>query len=320
MIVEIYGRCTGNLVVERNNVTLVGMGDHPEISGRIDAEGDPVGSIVVVRHAVGAEIRNLTLSGGLFAVDSLFSVVKLDGVRLESSLAGYRSVSSLNEIRNSIVRDNQWGVANLAGDRTTVRSTRIVGNEIVGLYTRDHATISAIGVELSENGAAFSTLSGSLLNFAGQSSIVPGSRGLALGAQLQFQGGLEAAGLAVQMRQSASGTITVGAFVEADFELASDSSLVVEHSLTGNIAASALSRVVVADGGSATTVGCMTAAEAVCIGTVESSNCPGCMGSSPLSPTQTARLRTAAERPLPPALQRIVGAGEVLFQSVDTDR
>lgn len=118
LTIEIRGICHEDVLIERDNVTLIGS--DPTVDGiqAVDTENIR-GSAVYVRNARFVRLENLHLSGGVWsgvrvmASDTVVEVVSC--VLEDNGVQGLGAIYSVVVIEDSIVRDNPRGVTAFGG-------------------------------------------------------------------------------------------------------------------------------------------------------------------------------------------------------------
>ncbi len=279
LFVEISGVCTGNLIIRRSNVTLLGVTEDAAIVGGIDTRGNPVGSVIEVHYAQGVRVRDMTISNGFpAAIDALYSDVWVGNVVIEKNSRGFRSVGSTSEIRDSIIRGNERGISTGVGDLTISRDNVVHDNSVIGLMVQTGANLTVIGNEVYNNGIGFISMNSAVMVwFDGATLSNNGTGGWSLYQSIvRFHGLIDAGDLILHVGGNASTVIASNGVMSGKLIVDGSSDLVVEGELTGDAHITEFSRAVVQSGGRADSLTCANGGDAACAGVVIATDCNSC--------------------------------------------
>lgn len=283
LLVEISGRCTGNLIVERDNVTLMGIGQGTAgIEGASDDMGNPVGSVIEVRYSRNVRVHNLVIGNGFPAgIDSIHSEMLVGGCTLERSGRGFRSIGSDGAIRNSKVHGNFRGISTGIGDLTIVDSCMIHDNVDFGIFSTFHGNLAVAGTtEIRNNGRGIVALSGAQMEFLDETTHEGnGAAFVGDGSSLSFGGNVTSTDMLIHVENSSSLVIGQGATLPAAINLLQASDMVVNGTLLRGAQVRGASRAYVGHGAHADELICVVGGVANCedTATVPSTDCAGCM-------------------------------------------
>lgn len=321
VFIHVRGTCVGNLVIERNNVTIRGESRNTTVLGSaVDASGDPVGPTVKVLNADTVKLADVRIEGGFVGLDAVHSQVTIERVLIHANVFGVSGRGSSTVIvEDSTIADNVFGVVAFPGSGVTVVGSEILRSELLAA-TASGGSLSLFESRIVGGADIFATSAGRLvLSDVEVSQPTPFSFILlGSGSELLQSGELDARGVGIGLFDGSlanvTGTIRQGTGFVDNVIAADDSYVHVSGNLHSDLVLFSFAKASVS--GTVDRLMCFPATDAICEGSVFQTDCASCGAARIPDPLED---RPALRETMAEMLRRLEQEGpESLFERYST--